>query len=83
VGRASWTPNYYQGEIDELQLYNYAQSPNEVVKEYWRPSMLFDWQFDEIQDEDARSFISTYYGTDFNVVDSLELLMFLPGFTEQ
>lgn len=82
IGRASWSPAYYLGEMDELQVRNHAVSQNEVSREYRRKDILTSWDFNEIQDDDTRSFISTYYGTDFDTVDSLDMLMILPGFLE-
>ena len=44
--------------------------------------MIVGWDFDEVQDATARDFITTYYGTDFSPMSSLQLLMGLPGFIE-
>jgi hypothetical protein len=81
IGKSSWY--YFDGQMDELEMYNYALSQNEIINQYKRPDMISGWEFNKEQDINDREFISTYYGTDFNTASSEFLLKFLPGFLEK
>ncbi|MCC7299565.1 MAG: hypothetical protein IT583_00605 [Verrucomicrobia bacterium] len=78
-GVSLWPASYYNGMIDELQVFNEALSPDQIKTESNRRYLLADWEFDEPQDTNAVNFIMKYYGADYNATDSLSLLRFLPS----
>lgn len=50
IGRyTSGAPYYYQGQIDEVKIYNYARTPAQIAYDYNKGAPIGWWKLDECQ----------------------------------
>lgn len=52
-GRASYTTDDFNGQIDDVRIYNYARTASQIAWDYGRGAPVAWWKFDEGTDSNA------------------------------